>query len=92
MSVSDPHDAFTRALAIRNVLDRDVDDLSAELRRFPVGPMGLTTDAAKASPEYRATKIAYDGAFARLRAFNASFVKTFAREIAAERKTRRAAR
>jgi hypothetical protein len=41
------------------------------------GPMGMTPDAVKASPEYRAAKLAYERAHAELRAFNAALRKAF---------------
>jgi hypothetical protein len=53
------------------------DSLEAELRRFsgilksfPKGPMNLTPDPVKATPEWKAAKAATDKAFANLRAFN----------------------
>lgn len=48
---------------------------SAAMGRFPRGPMGLTPDDVKASPEWRKAKARYDRAFANLRAFNAAMVK-----------------
>lgn len=44
----------------------------AALKAFPRGRMGLTPDAVKATPEWRAAKQAYDRAFAALRSFNSS--------------------
>lgn len=55
------------------------------------GPFGLTPDKVKVTPEYQAAKAAFDSAFARLRDFNASFVRTFARELRDERRARREA-
>lgn len=52
-------------------LEAEVKASGAALKTFPKGPMGLTTDAIKASPEYRAAKRRYDIAFAALRTFNA---------------------
>jgi hypothetical protein len=49
------------------------------------GPMRLTPDSVKQTAEYRSAKHAYDLAFIQLRAFNASFIKAFSREIKAER-------
>ena len=45
------------------------------------GPTGLTPDIVKEVPESRAAKTRVDKAFARLRAFNAVFVKQFAKEL-----------
>lgn len=78
--------SYVEAKAQRDMLKREVDLASAALRVFPRGKMGLTPDAVKATPEYRASKSRYQEAFARLRAFNAVFVKTFAKEIRADRR------
>lgn len=70
---------MTRADATvrQNELYAEVKRLSAILGAFPKGPMNLTPDHIKASPEYRAAKANYNTAFARLRAFNTAFVKTY---------------
>jgi len=68
---------YQEAKEIRATIEANVGQTSAALRSFPKGPMGLTPDAVKASPEYCAAKAAYDAAFNRLRTFNASFVKAF---------------
>jgi len=52
------------------------------------GPMGLTPDSVKASPEYRKAKADYDLAFANLRSFNSWFTRTFKKEIRQERRDR----
>jgi hypothetical protein len=92
VTISARHARFIRAKAARDAINDEATRLSETLRKFPTGPTGLTPDAVKASPEYRAAKQAYDSAFAALRCFNASFIRTFAREIEAERAARRAAR
>ncbi len=53
------------------------------------GPMGLTPDHVKATPEWKAYRIAHDTAFAALRNFNGWYVKTFKKEIRAERRLAR---
>lgn len=45
---------------------------SQNLKAFPKGPMGLTPEDVKNSPEYKAAKQAYSSAFERLRQFNSS--------------------
>jgi hypothetical protein len=55
------------------------------------GPMGLTPDAVRLSPEYRAAKQRYQRAHLDLRSFNADFVKRYADELTAERMNRRLA-
>lgn len=54
----------------RNTLRTELDRASAALQIFPRGPMGMTPDEVKFSPEYRAAKEAADRAFAALRHFN----------------------
>jgi hypothetical protein len=64
---------------------------SQALRAIPgigSGPMGLTPDAVKATPEYREAKARSDATFAALRNFNGKFVKLFAAEIKAERRAK----
>ncbi len=57
-------------MATENTLEAEVAAASAALRDFPRGSMGLTPDAVKASPEWRAAKTRYELAFARLRSWN----------------------
>lgn len=54
------------------------------------GAMGLTPDSVRNSPEYKAAREAFSQSFARLRAFNAFFVKAFKTELKEERNTKRA--
>lgn len=58
------------------------------LKSFPKGPMGMTPDAVKASPEFKKAYAEYAAAFAALRNFNGMFFKTFKKEIAADRKAK----
>jgi hypothetical protein len=46
----------------------------------------MVPDSVRELPEYKADRRAFELAFAKLRAFNAKFVKQFAKELAAERK------
>jgi len=43
------------------------------------GPMGLTPDTVRATPEWQTAKRAYQAAFAALRDFNAVYCKRFKR-------------
>lgn len=52
------------------------------------GPMGLTPDHVKTTPEWQARRVSWDRAWTALRAFNGWYVKTFAAEIKAERRAR----
>jgi hypothetical protein len=50
--------------------------------------MGLIPDHIRETPEYQAVKKAVDKNFSELRNFNGWFVKTFKKEIQADRKNR----
>jgi hypothetical protein len=76
---------YMEAKAKRDMLESSVKAFSARLSEFPKGTMGLTLDSAKASPEWKETKLAYDMAFTDLQRFNRYFVKAFAAEIKTER-------
>lgn len=80
--------AFEEARAEEALVEKEMSEAQAAIDAFPRGPMGLTPDAVRALPEYRAAKARVDKAFARLRAFNAVFVKRFAKELRAERAAR----
>ena len=82
---------YAEAKQLKAQLEGNLDVASKALRAIPgigSGPMGLTPDAVKNSPEYRAASAAYDVAFAALRNFNGQFVKAFKAEYAAERRER----
>lgn len=86
---------YQEAKARRADLDTAARTTGEALRAFPgagSGPMGLTPDAVKFSPQYKAAKLAYVQAFAALRDFNHWFTKTFKKEIAQERARSRASR
>ena len=57
--------------AARAALESEVKKASADLKVFPRAANGLTPDAVKFSPEYRAAKSGFDRAFQALRKFNA---------------------
>lgn len=65
--------AFPELLAAIAAAEIDQRAASADLQAIPgigSGPMGLTPDAVKASPAYRAARARYDAATARLRKLN----------------------
>lgn len=80
---------FAEAKAEHDRLDREFHEAGEALRAFPRGQMGLVPDAVRATPAYRAAKTRSDKAFAALRKFNQTFVRTFAKELRAERRARR---
>ena len=76
-------ESFESAKKQAELLNHAVDITTAVLKAFPTGAMGLTPDDVKASDTYKAAKKSFDTAFARLRAFNAVFVKQYKKELAA---------
>ena len=79
---------FEEAKAELALIEAEMAAAEAVMRAFPRGPMGLPPESVRLSPEYRAAKARTDKAFARLRAFNAVYVKRFAKELRAERSQR----
>lgn len=82
---------YAAAKATKALLEAESNRTGAVMRNFPRGPMGLTPDAVKCTPEWRAAYNADVVAFARLRKFNRVFVRVFAGEAKAERAARRQA-
>ena len=75
------------------------DQLAAESTRtgkimdsFPKGPMNMTPDHVRATPEWKAAKAASDRAFQAYRNFNGMMLKAFPNELKAERDARRVSR
>jgi hypothetical protein len=81
------------AKARKEALEADTQAAGAILANgFPKGPMGLTPDNVKASPEWQEASRAYATAFQQLRDFNEWFLKEYAKEEKADREARRKAR
>ncbi len=68
---------FEQAKAERDQLEAKYREAGVALRAFPRNGVGLASDSAMATPEYRQAKARVDKAFAALRAFNAGFTKVF---------------
>lgn len=62
---------------------------SDALQAFPSGPMGLTPDDVKFSPEFMAASAAYRTAAKRSRDYNTWFIKNYAREYREFNRSRR---
>ena len=88
--------------ALRDPLESAYDAACDAVRAVPgvsSGPMGLTPDAVKACPDFRAADAACKAADARLRAFDKAFTRQlgktwpvyFKKELRAETDARRAA-
>lgn len=79
---------YAEAKEIANKLMEECKVLSEVFQDFPRGAFNLVTDEAKASQSYKDANKAYIAKFTQLRNFNSFFVKTYKKEIAAERKAR----
>jgi hypothetical protein len=81
-------DALTAELSgATDALNALTDKLAGDAPRI----MGLTPDSVKADPRWQAAKRRVDSLFETLRRFNVGYTRQFKREIAAQRKARRAA-
>ncbi len=76
----------------RDRLEAEAKSASDALNAFPKGPMGLTPDDVKASPEFKAARQRYQKAADQLREANSIIAKRFAKEAKADRDAERAAR
>lgn len=83
---------FLVARELAERLERATAQTSAALQEFPRGPLGLTPDDIKASPEWQTAHRNFEVAFQAQRQFNSTYTKTFADELRHERNARRAAR
>lgn len=81
-------DDFAAATAAGDAITKRLDTATAVLNKFPKGPMGLTPEHIRTTPEYQAAKRKADQLFAELRAFNGVYVKKFAKEMREERRKR----
>lgn len=73
----------------RAMIETAMEPLSDYLKAQPKGPMGLTPDAIKATPEWQQNFKAFHALFAQLRNLNAYGNKHFKSEIRAESIARR---
>lgn len=83
---------YEAAKASRAPLDAEADAASKALRAFPKGPMGMTPQAVRDTPEFQAAYQRYARAAQAQAKFNGPFCKAFAKEIRAEVQAKREAR
>jgi hypothetical protein len=83
--------AFTAARDVAAQLEQAVSETSLALQRFPKGPMGLTPDEVKRSPEWLTAYRNFNFAFQAARKHSRTYTKSFAEELRHERHFRRAA-
>ena len=76
---------FEDAKAHLRGLEYGAREAGRPLSSYPKGPMGLTPDHIKATPQWHKERAEYEAARKRLVTFTAWFVKTFAKEYKAER-------
>lgn len=75
------HMTFEAALAEKQALSSTQQVASDVLQQFPsTGPMGMTSDAVKASPEYKAAQMCYRVANDAMRKYNSFFTKAYAKQ------------
>ena len=82
---------FEQATILRDTFSRLSNEAAISLRSIPgvgSGPMGLTPDNVKFSPEYRSAKAAFDHAFANLQAFNKRYVKEYRKELMSQKRAK----
>lgn len=80
---------YEEAKQLQDKLYAESKRYSTILNSFPKGPMGMTPDDVKASPEWQEAKQGYAIAADRLRKFNQKFNSVFKNEIAADRRSRK---
>ncbi len=76
---------YIEAKAQYDALQAELKEAGKPLGAYPKGPMGLTPDHIKQSREWQDARRKFDAVFARVRAFNAVFTRTYKKELAAER-------
>lgn len=80
---------FDQAKAKQDQLNAVCDKASSDLNKYPVGPMGLTPDSVKASPEWRRDQANFEIAFKALQTYNKWFCKRWKKELSAFRQQQR---
>ena len=76
---------YAEAKQIANELNEASKVSGDILDQFPKGAMGLTLDSVRATPEWKLANAKFASDFAKLRTFNAFYVKAFKKERNAER-------
>lgn len=76
---------FEEALSQAEAIDQEVKTVGSKIEAFPKGPMGLTPDHVRRTPEYQKAKAEWDAVFKRLRAFNGWYTKNYKKELHAYR-------
>lgn len=85
--------SYWSAMISKREIERIHAKASEELRALSGGgPMGMTPDKVKQSPEYRAALSCFNYWQARLCQFNAAFLKAYGREYRAEMRKARESR
>lgn len=82
---------YEEAKACKQVLENKNNNDSDNLKKFDEyrNTIGIVPDHIREIPEYQALKKTFDQSFAELRNFNGWYVKTFKKEIQADRRKRR---
>ena len=83
---------FNQLIATAEDIRKKCEDASILLNTFPRGPMGLTPDEVKFSPEFKEAKANYDFWNKKLRDLNGFISKNYKKELNKYNQDRRAAR
>jgi hypothetical protein len=83
---------FADAVECYDTLGVALAEASKRLQGYPRGKMGLTTDEAKASAQWKADRTAFDRAAKAIRDFGGKFLRAYRGEWKAEVQRRREAR
>lgn len=83
---------FDTAKQAKIVLENALDVADKALKEFDLlhgkSVYGMTPDHVKAMPEWQKAKREFDKAFSELRNYNGWYMKTFKKEVMAERKNK----
>ena len=79
---------YEEAKVIKNQLEEKNNAYSKILQTFEKNEIGLTPDHIRELPEWKEANNEFKTSFAQLRKFNSWYVKTFKKEIQADRRNR----
>jgi hypothetical protein len=87
--ISNMFKTFEQAKEKQDQLDAECKAMGLKLEQYPRGPMGLTPDKIKASPEWRRDQANFEIAFKALQTYNKWFCKRWKKELSAFRQQER---
>ena len=72
----------------RDLYQKWIDEIGAELRAYPKNEMGMTIESIRNTPEYKAKRALCNKVFQQLRTLNGKYIWVYKKELADERKQR----